>query len=194
MILLFQYQYNRELFDFVGITTKVNNSSVLTQRKLRRRDAEVFTLRKSVRPTFSICYNCFSSLQRAWSGVTTFASSLLPLCAFYDFPMAAFTPADSANAICILSAICFCPICFTTSHLHSVPLMVKLYHTARSSNAICRQTSSVSLRNSSRMRSASSSSPCMTAYSSKASSRLITSIVLSLCGIAIMLLSSFRSC
>ena len=119
MILLFQYQHNRELFDFVGITTKSNNSSVLTQRKQRRRDAEVFTLRKSVRPTFSICYNCFSSLQRAWSGVTTFASSLLPLCAFYDFPMAAFTPADSTNSICILSAICLCPICFT-----SLPLSV----------------------------------------------------------------------
>ena len=44
--------------------------------------------------------------------------------------MAAFTTADSANSICILSAICFCPICFTSSHLHSLPLMMKLYHTA----------------------------------------------------------------
>ena len=58
------------------------------------------------------------------------ASLLLPLCAFCDFPMAAFTPADSANSICILSAICLCPICFTSSHLHSLPLMMKLYHTA----------------------------------------------------------------
>ena len=60
---------------------------------------------------------------------------------------------------------------------------LRLYHTAA---FICRQTSSVSLRSSSRMRSASSSSPCMTAYSSKASSRLIASIVSSLCGIAIV--------
>ena len=58
------------------------------------------------------------------------ASLLLPLCAFCDFPMAAFTPADSANSICILSAICLCPICFTSSHLHSLPLMMKLDHTA----------------------------------------------------------------
>ena len=67
----------------------------------------------------------------------------------------------------------------------------------RSSNTIYRQTSSVSLRNSSRMRSASSSSPCMTAYSTDASIRLIASIVLvlrsaqreggpSLCGITIV--------
>ena len=49
-----------------------------------------------------------------------------------------------------------------------------------------RQTSSVSLRSSLRMRSASSASPCMTAYSSKASSRFIASIISSLCGIAIV--------
>ena len=78
-----------------------------------------------------------------------------------------------------------------------------------------RQTSSVNSRSSSRMRSASSSSPCMTAYSRdapqklrfggeirqrrtrrackrpQASSRLIASIVSSLCGIAIVSTPSF---
>lgn len=33
-------------------------------------------------------------------------------------------------AQCIPRAIYLCPICFTSSHLHSLPLMVKLYHTA----------------------------------------------------------------
>ena len=33
-------------------------------------------------------------------------------------------------AQCIPRAICPCPICFTSSHLHSLPLMMKLYHTA----------------------------------------------------------------
>lgn len=31
-------------------------------------------------------------------------------------------------AQCIPRAICLCPICFTSSHLHSLPLMMKLYH------------------------------------------------------------------
>jgi len=48
-----------------------------------------------------------------------------------------------------------------------------------------RYTFSTNFVNSARMRAASASSPCMTAYSSSASSRLISSIVSSLCGIAI---------
>ena len=33
-------------------------------------------------------------------------------------------------AQCIPWAICLCPICFTSSHLHSLPLTLKFYHTA----------------------------------------------------------------
>ena len=104
----------------------------------------------------------------------------------------------------------FIHLCFSRSHLHSLRLHYDYTTLPRSSNAICRQTSSVSLRSSSRMRSASSSSSCMTAYSRdapqklrfggeirqrrtrrarkrpQASSRLIASIVSSLCGIAIV--------
>ena len=50
---------------------------------------------------------------------------------------------------------------------------------------LLRYTFSTNFASSARRRAASTSSPCMTAYSSNASSRLISSIVSSLCGIAI---------
>ena len=50
---------------------------------------------------------------------------------------------------------------------------------------LSRYTFSTNFVNSARRRAASASFPCMTAYSSNASSRLISSIVSSLCGIAI---------
>ena len=65
------------------------------------------------------------------------------------------------------------------------PALSPLTDDSAANAPLCRLTSSVSLRSSARMRSASSSSPCMTAYSSNKSSRLIASIVSSLCGIAI---------
>ena len=37
---------------------------------------------------------------------------------------------DHLVAQCIPRAICLCPICFTSFHLHSLPLTLKLYHTA----------------------------------------------------------------
>ena len=57
---------------------------------------------------------------------------------------------------------------FNSLFIIIVFLLERLYHTT----TICRQTSSVSLCSSSRMRSASSSSPCMTAYSRDAPQKL----------------------